>query len=273
MIYYSRSMDEEELRPGFKQWWRSLAREQKIAVALLSICGLVVFVLAIGYVQAQVLVPFRVPKNIVASAQDFFAKQESQDPTQQMEDLKKKDTDRDGLSDYDETYVYHTSPYLPDSDSDGIPDFIEVLEGTNPNCPEGKTCVPDVNDIPLAASSTFQDLLDAKVIPATAPGMEALTGVDASSSAQIQEFLNAPPSPDSLSSAAQIRDYFVSHHLVTADELNQLTDDQVKSLYAATYQEAKQIQEARAQNGLTPNATSTNTETLVPADGSLPGTP
>lgn len=54
--------------------------------------------------------------------------------------LQAKDTDKDGLSDYDELYAYQTSPYIADSDSDGISDKDEVTKGTNPNCPEGKIC-------------------------------------------------------------------------------------------------------------------------------------
>ncbi len=65
--------------------------------------------------------------------------------TASLESLKTKDTDGDGLSDYDELYVYHTSPYLADSDSDGISDKDEIARGTDPNCPEGKTCRQPVN--------------------------------------------------------------------------------------------------------------------------------
>ncbi|MFH1171872.1 MAG: hypothetical protein V1778_05045 [bacterium] len=54
--------------------------------------------------------------------------------------LKKKDTDNDGLSDFDELYVYHTSPYLADSDSDSSSDQQEVFGGTDPNCPQGQNC-------------------------------------------------------------------------------------------------------------------------------------
>jgi hypothetical protein len=54
--------------------------------------------------------------------------------------LKIKDTDNDGLSDYDELDVYLTSPYLEDTDSDGIKDGDEIKNGTDPNCPKGGQC-------------------------------------------------------------------------------------------------------------------------------------
>lgn len=59
---------------------------------------------------------------------------------QQKEILSAKDTDEDGLNDYDELYIYNTSPYLEDSDSDGISDKDEVESGKDPNCPGQKDC-------------------------------------------------------------------------------------------------------------------------------------
>lgn len=50
------------------------------------------------------------------------------------------DTDNDGLTDGDELNFYGTSPYLEDSDSDGIKDGQEIIDGTDPNCPAGKSC-------------------------------------------------------------------------------------------------------------------------------------
>ncbi len=50
-----------------------------------------------------------------------------------------KDTDSDGISDYDELNTYGTSPYLEDTDSDGISDYDEIIAGDNPIC-AGEAC-------------------------------------------------------------------------------------------------------------------------------------
>ncbi|MDB4660107.1 DUF5011 domain-containing protein, partial [bacterium] len=44
-----------------------------------------------------------------------------------------RDSDEDGLSNYDELLVYNTDPNVPDSDEDGYVDGVEVGEGSNPN--------------------------------------------------------------------------------------------------------------------------------------------
>lgn len=58
----------------------------------------------------------------------------------EIQNLKAKDTDGDGLSDYDELYYYGTSPYLKDSDSDGFSDKEEIQNSKDPNCPAGYDC-------------------------------------------------------------------------------------------------------------------------------------
>jgi hypothetical protein len=55
-------------------------------------------------------------------------------------ELREKDTDKDGLSDWEEINIYGTSPYLADTDSDGISDTEEIAQGTDPNCAEGTSC-------------------------------------------------------------------------------------------------------------------------------------
>ncbi len=51
-----------------------------------------------------------------------------------------KDTDSDGLTDYEEQFTHKTSPYLEDSDSDGVTDKEEIDAGHDPNCPGTESC-------------------------------------------------------------------------------------------------------------------------------------
>jgi len=62
--------------------------------------------------------------------------------------LKNQDSDLDGLDDWSEINVYSTSPYLSDSDGDGISDKQEILKGTDPTCPEGVDCAAIVSSQP-----------------------------------------------------------------------------------------------------------------------------
>jgi len=70
------------------------------------------------------------------SADDYKTKEDMD----KLIKLQTTDTDKDGISDYDELNVYHTSIYLADTDSDGINDKEEIDSGDNPNCPRGKDC-------------------------------------------------------------------------------------------------------------------------------------
>ena len=62
----------------------------------------------------------------------------------QKQETTNKDSDGDGLTDWDEENLYNTSPYLEDTDSDGILDNVEVNNGTDPNCKEGGNCSVDI---------------------------------------------------------------------------------------------------------------------------------
>lgn len=58
----------------------------------------------------------------------------------QVLSLQDKDSDADGLNDYEELYTYGTSPYLADTDSDGISDLIELETGGDPLCHKYQDC-------------------------------------------------------------------------------------------------------------------------------------
>ncbi|HJV33055.1 MAG TPA: hypothetical protein VJ694_03440 [Patescibacteria group bacterium] len=98
-------------------------------VLLVGIVGLVIGVGqwrgSFGQVFAKRTSAFKTPSELEA---------------QRLEEMKTKDTDADGLNDYEESKVYQTSPYLSDSDSDGVDDKTELAKGDDPNCPAGKDC-------------------------------------------------------------------------------------------------------------------------------------
>ena len=75
---------------------------------------------------------------------------------------KTRDTDKDGLSDYDERYVYKTSPFIEDTDSDGMDDKREIEAGSDPNCPKGQNCfsVEVGEDVDLVPDN--QEFVDAQ---------------------------------------------------------------------------------------------------------------
>ena len=123
-------------------------RERVNSVVILVVC---VFALFFGYYQLASSInnpfSFLVKGNSALSTET--------DPQQEtINALKSQDTDSDGLSDYDESYVYNTSPYLTDSDGDGINDGQEVKQGTDPNCPEGKTCFGNGSSVSTSSAGT-----------------------------------------------------------------------------------------------------------------------
>lgn len=110
---------------------KGLSKEQKTGLILLSVFA--VFAIGLGILQIRntMYAPFALNKKIPPLVKDDIVSNET---------LMYRDTDQDGLNDFDELYVYATSPYLADTDSDGAPDKAEVDKGANPLCPEGQTC-------------------------------------------------------------------------------------------------------------------------------------
>jgi cytoskeletal protein RodZ len=118
-----------------------LSKEQKIGLILLLIFA--IFAIGLGVLQirntmySKFALNNTIPENI-------------KDKVNTVDALRFRDTDNDGINDFDEMYVYSTSAYLDDTDSDGIKDKQEIDRGLNPLCAEGSDC--SVTPEALAAS-------------------------------------------------------------------------------------------------------------------------
>ncbi len=110
-----------------------IGKSQKIAAIFLAFFA--VFVVIIWSLQfRQSLIRPLAPVNNNTNISSLATEADSE------EALKTKDTDNDGLTDWDELNIYLTSPYLEDSDSDGFSDSEEISSDNDPNCPEGRDC-------------------------------------------------------------------------------------------------------------------------------------
>ena len=102
----------------------------------------------------------------------------------QEEGIVNKDSDGDGLTDWEEENLYNTSPYLEDTDSDGILDNQEVGNGTDPNCKEGGVCFDDIlqNEENTIKDKEILDLFIEENI-----NLEIKEGVDEASFSEVLE--------------------------------------------------------------------------------------
>lgn len=133
-----------------------LSKNQKIAASSLAVFAVLIVVLWVAQLRNNIYGPF----NGKTSGKQIATQSQNSG-----EALKNKDTDGDGLSDYDELNIYSTSPYLADTDSDGFKDAEEIKNNADPNCPAGQTCVGGPLDnaassTPGAADDTLNTLLN-----------------------------------------------------------------------------------------------------------------
>jgi hypothetical protein len=112
-----------------------LGRNQKIAAGVLAVFAIAVVFMWAAQFKKSISGPFSGGGEEAASGDQTSLQQDDSE-----ESLRAKDTDGDGLSDWDELYFYKTSPYLEDSDSDGFSDKQEIDNGKDPNCPVGRDC-------------------------------------------------------------------------------------------------------------------------------------
>lgn len=141
-----------------------LTRSEKLGFAGLIVLAMVILYLGFSQMGNNIKGPFlarwaaSLAKNNAEDVKELSAEE-------QMALLKTKDTDKDGLSDYDELNIYQTSPYIADTDSDGVSDKIEIEKNTDPNCPTGKNCKSELTNPTAGTSATTTLALPSSSMP------------------------------------------------------------------------------------------------------------
>jgi hypothetical protein len=232
-------MDNMALFNGVIARWRGLAREQKISAGILAVCGLIALTLSVERLNASIRDPFTISREKLESAKRTL---DAINPGQrESEEARRRDTDGDGLSDYDEQNVFQTSPYLRDTDGDGAPDNVELALSQNPNCAEGETCASGLIDVSgLATSTPFLfsktpssgDELFASFQRGVNASKASIASETGSTSTDVEQGLVRDP--------AEIRRVLLESGQVDTALVQKLTDAQLLELYdAAVVQSAK----------------------------------
>lgn len=199
--------------------------------------------------------PFVIDQNKLLAQQQVQDSVESQ--IKNLAELRAKDTDGDGLSDYDEIYVYGTSPYLEDTDSDGYSDKLEIETGNDPLCPAGQKCLVDsvASVSPGQTNVNTQAIVDPYNISATEirqllldSGLDQATLNEIDDDSLRQMFLQAyietenqvgPISSQTsrgvseevvISSPAQLRELLIANG-VPAEQVNAYSDQELMDIY------------------------------------------
>ena len=212
-----------------------LNKNQKIAAASLAVFAVLIIVMWFAQLRSNIYGPFNSP----AGQNQIAADTQNSD-----EALKAKDTDGDGLSDYDELNIYNTSPYLEDTDADGFKDAEEVNGGTDPNCPKGKTCVGGLLDDSNAATADASTS-GSPVLPDA--GLNNLTGQNEALNSLLNQFgaaqsTTAPTadlSADQLNALKNIDAASLRQMLIQAgmpkETLDKISDTDLLQSYSETF--------------------------------------
>ncbi|MBI5254719.1 hypothetical protein HY932_03010 [Candidatus Falkowbacteria bacterium] len=166
---------------------RRLERHQ--IFSLIFVCVIGVAVIGLSVWEFSSIIGLELP--VSADATTGKPANDSTTAATSDEDLKKMDTDQDGINDYDELSIYGTSPYLKDSDSDSFDDKTEIDSGNDPNCPKGQNCFKA--ELPETTNVTGSEKTDLTALANATPDQirEALVATGAFTAADLEKISDA----------------------------------------------------------------------------------
>jgi len=82
------------------------------------------------------------------------------------------DTDQDGISDFDEQFLYNTDPNQADTDNDGISDGVEIVQGFNPTDPSTEAVI-SFESPKETVGLERTDVLEVTATPVITPNVES----------------------------------------------------------------------------------------------------
>lgn len=207
---------------------QNYSKNQKIAAIMLALFAIIVLVMWTIQFNSGLKSPF------IYKGKESTTTEELPTEEQTNAELRSKDTDKDGLNDYEELNVYKTSPYIEDSDSDGIKDGDEIEKGTDPNCPTGRDC----NSSESSTSSTEEKQSDNSTLNSLLNQYNQMDQLD-------QEILEKTTQDSNLSDlqsgkidAQNLRQLLISTGM-DKSVLDQISDEELISSYKETLQENK----------------------------------
>lgn len=205
---------------------KPFSAEAKVAFALLIIIGFFGAIFGVKSFSATLSRPFQI--QLASYTGEKFLTISEQEALE-TEKQKTTDSDGDGLMDYDELYIYKTSPYLADSDSDGFDDKQEIFSNNDPNCPEGKTCL---SSYALAEAEGEDKTSETANFLTSVFGIDAdrLTGQNLETVEDIESFFSQMDSEE-------VRGMLISQG-VPKETVDALTDEQIRLLLQTSLDQA-----------------------------------
>lgn len=203
---------------------KTVTREERVALGFVATCGGIGLVLGGLYIWSNMAKPFL----ITYTGERYMDSDDAKNAERTKQ--RKSDTDKDGISDYDELYIFKTSPYLDDSDSDGLKDGAEVQSGGDPNCALGTSCAQadKVTGADAVNPETVNGaaFLEQNGLTVGADGL--LTGGDTATA------LDALP-------VAEIRKFLVTSGL-SKEDVDKIPDNVILEIYNQALAEAQNAQ-------------------------------